>query len=347
MSIEDIGAMIDQAIISRCGAPKELNTSPFNLKDFRHCIMMDLIKDAYAECEQGASIRSHISKEGKYSDDMRVRYGRTLKYAQYYRNQQYENILETCGIPVDELLPSDMDTIEKKLSGHKVKPMQFFELQQMDEIPLLDAIIRKRICSTKKVGNQKFVEMVEDYDHHIKSLIDKLNRPDETLFATIALYTLEWKYSVELFYSCAVEAERTGYADAEIPVKKIVALCGDLSIMIPPTFTRKLYAESRFIKNRLSLVPAIYSGEDWAPYEGKIQSFLLLRYAVKQTISFNGESILRILQQTTTPADWAEYIAKHYDIRSIFASREWTNKRIRYMRRLYDALYRSIDPPKL
>ena len=50
---------------------------------------------------------------------------------------------------------------------------------------------------------------MEKYDKLVEKLVAKLDGDDEdVIFATLALFTLEWKYNVELFYNCAVEAEK-------------------------------------------------------------------------------------------------------------------------------------------
>lgn len=345
MPMENINKLIDSAISAVCGAPEELDTQPFDLNELRHCIMMELIKDAYYESEPKASLRSYVDATSKDSDDIRMRNSRLLKYAQYYRTQQYNSIADNYGIEVPELLPDDMEAIEKKLEGHKLTRMQFFELQQMADIPVLKAIKNKRICSTKKITNEQFRKWMADYDAFVQTLVDKLDKDEDTLFSTIALYTLEWKYDIELFYACAVEAEKYPYDEST--VQKVFFLCGQLGILIPPTFTRRLQTESRFIKNRLSLVPYIFDGSDWNPIDGKIQAYLLLKYAVKKCYEFEGRSILQIILETTTPDDWTNYIKENYDLRPIYVKKKWTNKRIRYARILFDKLQQDIEPPKL
>lgn len=201
----------------------ELDAQPFDLKELRHCIMMELIRDEYYESEPRASLRSYVEDGLKDSDDIRMRNQRVLKYAQHYRNLQYENMVQTMGGGHPDLLPDDMTGIENKLAGHKLTPMQFFELSTMADHPVLKTIISKRICSVKKVSNAEFIELMDDYDRLTQSLMDRLE--EDRVFATIALYILEWKYNVELFYACAVEAEK--YKQKDVIVQDVALLCSD------------------------------------------------------------------------------------------------------------------------
>lgn len=345
MPMENINKLIDRAISAVCGAPEELDTQPFDLNELRHCIMIELIKAAYYESEPKASLRSYVDAASKDSDDIRMRNSRQLKYAQYYRTQQYNLIADNYGIKMPELLPDDMEDIEKKLKGYKLTRMQFFELQQMADIPVLKAIKNKRICTTKKITNEQFRKWMSDYDSFVQTLVDKLNKGEDILFSTIALYTLEWKYDIELFYACAVEAEKYPYDEST--VQKVNLLCGQFGILIPPAFTQRLPTDSHFIKNRLSLVPYIFDGSDWNLIDEKIHAYLLLKYSVKKCYRFEGRSILQIILETTTSDDWANYIKENYDLRPIYVNKKWTNKRIRYARILFDKLQQDIEPPKL
>ena len=72
-----LSAMSDQLFRIR------LDTQPFDIEEFRHCLMMELIRDAYYESEPRASLRSYVEDGLKDSDDIRMRNQRVLKYAQH------------------------------------------------------------------------------------------------------------------------------------------------------------------------------------------------------------------------------------------------------------------------
>ena len=122
-----------------------------------------------------------------------------------------------------------------------------------------------------------------DYEGLTQGLLKRLDGSDEdVIFATIALFTLEWKYCVELSYACAVNSERTGTKDA--PLDRFAVLCAQLAFPIPPEFTTILHTESRFVLHRMSLVPVMFSDSDWEEVEAKLCIYLTIRYYLKQEI---------------------------------------------------------------
>ena len=119
-----------------------------------------------------------------------------MKYAQHYRTLQYEHVMERTGTHIPELLPDDVSSMEGKLDGHKISSMQYFELNTMADVPLLKAIVNKRICNVNSISNKDFIAYMDEYHRYIEKLIEMLDGDDEdVIYATIALFTLEWKWS--------------------------------------------------------------------------------------------------------------------------------------------------------
>lgn len=178
---------------------------------------------------------------------------------------------------------------------------------------------------------------MKEYDELVNSLIKRLDGNDENvIFATIALFTLEWKYQIELFYNCVVEAEKLNVK--EVPKDRIAALCAELSMPVPPHFTQILHTESRFVLHRLELVCNVYEDTDklWEEIKDKLWQYFIAKYYIKREIvhkwSMPEYFVTHILRDK-----WADFFREHYDLRKIYKSKEWTNKRIRYVRKLYDA----------
>lgn len=344
MSMDYMVELIDQGISAMSEMFRiELDAQPFDIKEFRHCIVMELIKDAYFESEPKSSLRSYVEDGAKDSDDIRMRNQRMLKYAQHYRTIQNNHMVETLGYGHPGLLPDDMGDIEKKLSGHKLTRMQFFELSTMADHPVLKAIISKRICSTKKISNAEFIEMMDDYDRLTQSLVDKLD--EDPLFSTIALFTLEWKYNIDLFYSCAVEAEK--HKCKEIPLENLSMLCAVCSLPLATDMSRTLHTESRFIRKRTDFVPRLYDGSDWMDIALRLMVYHNMRYEMKYTMTVNDVPLVFLFQKLTTAPEWAAYLQENYNLRGVFKKKEWTPARIRYMRKLFETMYRDVETPKL
>lgn len=315
---------------------------PFDFDDLRHCIIFLLIKNAYDQYLPKDSIRSYLELNTSSTDSQRARYSRLIKYAQYYRDVQNEEIKEIFGESSKELENRDMSKTENKMTGYSINKMQFFELDTMGNIKLLKSIASQRICDVKKVSNTEFKEMMDEYDKLVEELLRKLEGSDEDiLFSTIALYTLEWKYNVELFYSCSVEAEMKHTKD--IPEDRIGILC---SVFQLPTGS---LIESRFVLNRLKVVPYVYNADttEWEKIWYKYG--LYLNAADVYTKGELGDMITmeKAYAKKFDIHEAAEYIKKNYDIRKMYKKKEWASARIKYVRNLYLKFYKDIKPPKI
>lgn len=335
--LEFIDNRLDQLFPER----KLYEATPFNIEDLRDCIITEIIKDAYYESEKKQSLRANRGTD----DATRMRDSRTMAYAQHYRNLQYDHVIDKTDIRIPEYLPDDVKSIEGKFEGHKITEMQYFELVTMAEQPLLKAIVNKRICDVKKFSNDIFIGYLQEYEKMIEGLVKKLDGTDEeVIFATLALFTLEWKYNIELFYQCSVEAEKNNSKD--VPLKRLAPLCAELSIPVAPGSTTIIHTESRFVLHRLELVPYVYAqGNEMESYiNDKICHYHIAKYYIEREIVHKW-SMAEYFATHISRDEWATFFREHYDIRRIYTKKEWTNKRIRYMRKLYETMIKEMETP--
>lgn len=335
--------MIDNRLSNIFTQPELYNLSPFGIEDLRDCIIMSILKDAYFLTEPKQSLRA---SRGTDADDVRMRDSRNMAYAQHYRDLQFAHVKERADIEIPGLLPADVKSMDGKLSGHKLTRMQYFELNTLADHPLLKAIVSKRICDVKKISNAVFLEYMRDYDKLVGQLIEMLDGTDEdVIFATVALFTLEWKYNVELFYACAVNAEKT--RTKEVPLQRLSTLCAELSMPLPPYCTQILHTESRFILHRTKLVPSLYSSSesDWGEVQDKLWHYLSARYYITTEIVRKWD-MPEFFARYTTRAQWAQFFREHYNLRKLYTPKEWNNSRIRYVRKIYSVMIKEMEPPK-
>ena len=263
-----------------------------------------------------------------------------------YRDLQFAHVKESADIEIPGLLPADVKSMDGKLSGHKLTRMQYFELNTLADHPLLKAIVSKRICDVKKISNAVFLEYMQDYDKLVGQLMEMLDGTDEdVIFATVALFTLEWKYNVELFYVCAVNAEKT--RTKEVPLQRLSTLCAELSMPLPPYCTQILHTESRFILHRTKLVPALYSSSesDWGEVQDKLWHYLSANYYITTEIVRKWD-MPEFFVRYTTRAQWAQFFREHYNLRKLYTPKEWNNSRIRYVRKIYSVMIKDMEAPK-
>ena len=325
--------------------PGRLNSTPFSVSDLRDCIITSIIKAAYEESEPKQSLRAN---RGHDKDDVRMRDSRSLAYAQHYRTLQYEEVKARMGEEIPELLPDDVSSIDGKLSGHKISAMQYYELNTMADHPVFKAIVSKRICNVKKISNQQFCQYMQDYEEIVKKELPKLSsdNDDDVIFAAIALFTLEWKYNIELFYACAVEAEAKGTTD--IPVHRIGILCAEVAVPLIPHFLQTLHTESRFVLHRLKLVPLIFGATEaeWSEIEWKMWNYLGARNNIEKEI-VRKWSMAEFFSRFTTRKQWADFFREQYRLGGMYTPKEWNKKRIQYVRKLYRTMIKDMPTPKL
>lgn len=74
---------------------------------------------------------------------------RIMQYVLKYKKHE----LERHGVNLSEdkkYANAEMNTLKKKLQGHRVTEMNFFEHQKIHDLDMIKAIVERRIVSSKK-----------------------------------------------------------------------------------------------------------------------------------------------------------------------------------------------------
>ena len=219
--------------------------------------------------------------------------------------------------------------------------MNYYEHQNIHDIEIIKAIVEKRICSSKKVSNARFKEMFEQYDKMIEDLIVRSAESNhDMVFSSLALFTIEWHYSIETLYhiACFMEKEQID----EVDQKMLVLLCGN--VYIESLFGESVETDSRMVKERRFVVDYLFSKRtDWCSKETMtdlIKEIIVLCVHYKEIVETEeGELYKEWFRKESTEEDWASFF-RYYDLFSIWQKKEWTNKRIQNMRRLIDMTIR-------
>lgn len=319
--------------------PEAYDLSPFSVRELRDSLIFEMIKTAYDRLEPKNSLRSHRGTDEDYA---RMQDSRNKAYVQHYRDLQYEELLQQ-GWEEPNLLAQNVRSMEGRLDGHKMSEIQYYEMDALSRHPLLKTIVSKRICDVKKISNTTFCEYMQDYDQWVESLVFMLDGDDDdVVFATVELFTLEWKYCVDLFYRCAVEAEKNNCTEPD--KLKMVTVCADVTMPQPlnPAYTYSTH--SRFIPYRNSLVPYMFNGYGWDEINEKLYEYLIAKEFILVT-AYNGETIVDEFCNQTKKSEWADFLRKQFNLKEAFSKKEWTNKRIRYVRKLYEIMTKNQPTP--
>ncbi len=297
-------------------------------------ITMEYIKYAFDYDDPEYSLR-HFRKGKNDTDDERMRQSRVVEYVLKYKKRELD--LLGVELPPDHKFANvSMDDIESKLKGHRLTEMDYFEQQNIHDLDIIKAIVQNRIGSAKKISNVRFQEIFAQYDAFIEDINAKSKYSDKDMvFFSIALFTLEWHYPIELFYNIACIMEEDDIQ--EINQSDLVLLSGNVEV--ESMYYGWVSTQSRMIKERLFISDLLFNRE--TPLVVKdgllslIKEIIALAVHYKESLHSKGEmKYIDWFRTESSISDWASFF-RYYDVFSIWKKKEWTPKRIQNMRKLF------------
>ena len=309
-------------------------------------ILLEFIKYSYFETVEKFPLRHFIpysSSDDNHSE--RMRYARSLKYTQKYKNITYQQLIENEDINSEQkkklevLLKKDMSDIHNRPEGYKLSEMDFFEHTNIQELGIIKSIVENRISSTKKVSNACFLDLFDAYDRWDGNLIERSRKSDEDMvFASIAFFTLEWKYSMELIYLVAGYMEERQIE--EVDYYTLLGLTG--SIVFDSRLGGKISHDSRMIKERQYVIEDLITNDKsntmaWLLRDKYVEIAVGLTGLFQNMTSTEGGLYKDWFKNNTTMEDWASFF-EDYDVFSCWHEKTWTNKKIRNARKLLGML---------
>ncbi|MBO4531358.1 MAG: hypothetical protein J5767_12060 [Paludibacteraceae bacterium] len=299
-------------------------------------IVLEFIKYSYDHNDHTYSIRHFL--DNVEDDSERMAHSRVMGYV--IRHKKWESEIMGFDYPPDYKYSNlDMSDISNRISGHHITEMNFFEHQNIRNLDLIKAIVERRIVSSKKVSNERFQEMFEQYDSFVEALIERSKKSDaDMVFASLALFTFEWHYPVETFYllSCLMEEEKT----ETVNPYDLALLCTYMPI--ESRFIGTVFSESRMAKERMLVLPYIF-GKKVDEFNRRtmvelVEEILALVVQFKE-LMFDENDIpyKEWFRRESSMVDWASFF-RYYDIFLIWQKKEWTRTRIQNMRYLFDLI---------
>lgn len=297
-------------------------------------IALEFIKYSFDYSDREYPLRHFLQDVD--NDSERMLQSRIMQYVLKYK----KNEIKTAGgdLPSDHKFADlNMDTIDKKLKGHRMTEMNFYENQNIHNLEVIKSIVERRIVSSKKVSNTRFQEMFEQYDRLVESLIERSKLSDEDMvFASLAFFTLEWHYPIEMFYelSCLMETEEIDAVDLDALLLTCCPVC-EVSDFIGCFST-----DSRMVKERMYILPYLF-GKNTEDLEREtmkelIKEILALIVQFTELMEDNdGETYKDWFRKESKTEDWASFF-RYYDIFGIWKKKSWTRKRIQFFRQLFD-----------
>lgn len=345
MTLEELRENLVDFIEMECPFLDEIKDCVVSLDDMIDHIIYEGIKYAYDDYAEKKSIRQHLKDNNMDDDSERRKFSRALQYAQYYRDLQFDQVIRENHIAVDELHGKDMTEFDTRMEGHEISAMNFVELCNMRDIPLLNKIIGKQIQSSKKVSNPTFIALMDQYDAYIDKLESGMDTDEAVVYNTELYFTLEWKYNVNLVYRIVLEAEKNGFP--EISKDQVRWLCGTVQIPGSPWYPYNAGVECRMIMHRHKYLPYMFSLETEDEIADRDAKNAALYHLKSFIATFNSRKSITELVHTTDMSDRAEFIRNRYWIWKHHEKKEWTPERIKYARTVYSLIYQDVAPPKI
>lgn len=297
-------------------------------------IIMEYIKYAFDYDDPEYSLR-HFWKEKNDTDDERMRQSRIIEHVLKYKKREID--LFGAEVPPNQKFANvSMDDIESKLKGYRFTEMNYFEHQNIHDLDIIKAIYLNRIGSAKKISNARFQEIFDQYDAFVKDIMTKSKTNNKDMvFYSIAFFTLEWHYPIELFYYIACVMEESGIQ--EIDKSNLVLLCGNVEI--ESMYSGWVATQSRMVKERLRFADLLFRKETPLLVKEElismIKEIIALVVYYKESLYSEGEmKYIDWFRIESSVSDWASFF-RYYDVFSIWKKKEWTPKRIQNMRKLF------------
>ena len=320
-----------------------------NIDDVVKMAILNIIKDLYDKKSEKHSLRYYYEKYGIDTEERQKQFTRNHEFVNKYRRYEYEyRTAENDVFPgMDKLILPDMSSVENRIKGYKLSEMNFFEEKTILENEFTKSIVEKRLTDVKKVNNERFKEILCAYDKTIYDLSNNWEGQDKNaIFNSIAAFTLEWKYPVHFLYHVAKRMEELGITEFSDEATRLCMLCGD--IRSESVLGVRYSTHSRMIHKRDSYIDLTLNEPTDSDYYitelGNFREGLFIEANLHSNhdMTVNGESLFEWFDRETEPHDWASFF-RYYNVFNILLSekKEWTNKRIRYFRRIYDLLLRN------
>ncbi len=302
-------------------------------------ITLEFIKYSYDYNDPVYPLRHFLDNN---DDSERMLQSRIVKYVLKYKKKELERAPNLP--PYHKYSDIDMDNMEQKLKGYRFTEMNYFEHQNIHDLEIIKAIVEKRIVSSKKVSNQHFEEMFEQYDKMVEELMKWSLRSDhDMVFTSLALFTLEWKFAIETLYHIAWLMEDKGIKT--IDQSTLILICG--GVMIESQFGDSVITDSSMVMERLYVLDFLFDNKNKWPYKQSlidlIKEILVIGVRFREAVETeDGEPYKEWFRKESTEEDWASFF-RYYNIFSIWQKKEWTRKRIQNMRVLYDLIIRPKE----
>lgn len=307
-------------------------------QDFIFQVVFEVLKDEFYAKDSVKSLNQWLCDSDSHLEYQS--YKRIMKYVRYYKeNLRLELTSKLSSDSIEQLNLINMEFVENRLKGYNLNSFKFIQLVNIQRYQLLKCIIDKRICSSKKISNSKFIDFHNELEKYYFDL--KCDGVDyEDIFKNmIHLYEIEKSYSTEVIYKIAsIICEKNVNLDDEI-----LERLGFIFNFVIPIANGKYSCENRFLAHRHYFIEELIAPHlNEQSISVELEKFLNILY-LKSMLTKNLNLREFIIYYDRN--EMLKMIIDHYQLFSIIEEKKWDNKKIRVARNLYKGLFKNIKSP--
>lgn len=325
-------------------------SSKITLDDIAMQVLMECCKYAYDYTAEKHSLRHYIRVNGLDADSDRMVLQRTVQKINMFRQAEYDIRKKQTGMEIEGLQPKSMESMDDKLSGYEFNEFQFWEINDVHDLKLVDDIICGKIFK-KNYSKDTFKEVAAEYDETVSAMIPNVGGADKiALFSSLAIFTWEWKYAFDFYYKIATEMETSKVKFIPDLAKRCSVFCGPVGVTSRLIFSHPhlvggtIHTDSRMLLLRDKFIPEFVntSKEEFEAVTEQYIEAIVLVTCMLTRMTYQKINIREWFRQNSTLEDWTD-VMREYNVAQCFVNdKEWTNKRIRYVKEIYESFYTPI-----
>lgn len=196
-------------------------------------------------------------------------------------------------------------------------------------------IEEKSVCNNRHFSNKRLSAELENYKEYFDQQFSEAEKPEERILASLNLFNVEEHYNIEFLWALAVEINRQQIED--IPFQEIRLLCGR------QVLENGLMTDSRFVKERLELIPLLFDVKHWqGEYHNRLYNLLSTKVRLFRQQMFENVNLVQFFLNHTQPDEWADFISEHYSVQNLIQEKNVTRETAAIFRKLVDGIITAL-----
>lgn len=321
------------------------------IEDIIFQVLLECCRYAYLINAEKHPLLYFIERDGLETELARKEIKRTIDYT----NKKYDLLDEALKENLGEtFLRPDISLSKEKnrYPAYTFSEFQYWESRNIHDMGLVKAVLEKRIPSSKKVSNDRFIELAQEYDLIVNALMDSFGGDSErTVLSSIKFFTLQTKYAFDFYYELAAKMDELSVKTFPDMEYRLMAVSGSykynsiLPDICPDMASNEdTIIEYPMILQRRRFISEIVTGNKGGQIDDVLASLNeanVVANAVRSHSYIKGKPLPYAIAQETNMDDWASVFQIYNVFRTYVVNKEWTEERIKSVRKMYEMV--SID----